>query len=222
MKKQIKRLVILLKNKNKRIKIDKGSNIGILSFFEGHNYIGRNTLFAGSIGYCSYIGSDACVSGKIGKYTSIAGKVNIVNGTHPSSVFVSTSPVFYSPKNCTGVSYSDKLRFSEFKYADEKNKYSVVIGNDVWIGYGATLMAGVTVGDGAIVAAGAVVTKDVPPYAIVGGVPAKVIKYRFDDEQIAFLEKLQWWDKPDDWIKEHADSFENIEYLKEGVEHEDM
>lgn len=73
------------------------------------------------------------------------------------------------------------------------NKHKIIIGNDVWIGANVVILRGVTVGDGAILAAGAVVTKDVPPYTIVGGVPAKVIKKRFDDEIIERLEKIQWW-----------------------------
>ncbi len=73
------------------------------------------------------------------------------------------------------------------------NKGDTVIGNDVWIGYGATLMPGVQVGDGAIVASQAVVTKPVPPYAVVGGNPAQIIRYRFDDATIEALLALQWW-----------------------------
>ena len=87
----------------------------------------------------------------------------------------------------------------------------------MWLGYGTKILEGVTVGDGAVVAAGAVVTKDVPPYAIVGGVPAKVIKYRFSEEDIEYLLKLRWWDKAEEWIKVHAEYFENIELLKEKV-----
>ena len=74
------------------------------------------------------------------------------------------------------------------------NKGDIVIGNDVWIGYEAVIMAGVHIGNGAIIAARAVVTKDIPPYTIVGGVPARLIRKRFDEEVIRELETLKWWD----------------------------
>lgn len=82
------------------------------------------------------------------------------------------------------------------------NKGDIVIGNDVWIGYEAVVMPGVTIGDGAIIGARAVVTKDVEPYAVVGGVPAKAIKKRFDDETIQKLLSLRWWDWPDGKVRE--------------------
>ena len=81
------------------------------------------------------------------------------------------------------------------------NKGDIVIGNDVWIGYEAVIMSGVTIGDGAIIGTRAVVTKDVPPYAIVGGVPAKIIRKRFDDKTIGTLLRLQWWNWPPEKIK---------------------
>ena len=83
------------------------------------------------------------------------------------------------------------------------NKGDIVIGNDVWIGYEAVIMAGVTIGDGAIIGTRALVTKDVPPYTIVGGIPAKVIRKRFPDETIATLLKIKWWDWPEEKIKRH-------------------
>lgn len=83
---------------------------------------------------------------------------------------------------------------------DYPNKGDLTIGNDVWIGYKATIMAGVTVGDGAIIATNATVIKDVPPYTIVGGNPAREIKRRFEDETIRKLLDLRWWDKPLEWI----------------------
>ena len=81
------------------------------------------------------------------------------------------------------------------------NKGDTIIGNDVWIGYEAIIMSGVQIGDGAIVGARAVVTKDVPPYTVVGGVPAKEIRKRYDEETIAKLQQIQWWDWPFDKIQ---------------------
>lgn len=90
------------------------------------------------------------------------------------------------------------------------NKGDIVIGNDVWIGYEAIIFAGVTIGDGAIIGTRAVVTKDVPPYTIVGGVPARPIKKRYNEETIAKLLKLKWWDWPEDIIAQ------NIQAIKSG------
>lgn len=83
------------------------------------------------------------------------------------------------------------------------NKGDIVIGNDVWIGYGAVIMAGVTIGDGAIIGARAVVTKDVPPYTVAGGIPAKPIKKRYPEETIAALSELKWWDWPEERIAQN-------------------
>jgi serine acetyltransferase len=95
-----------------------------------------------------------------------------------------------------------------------------MIGNDVWIGANVTILDGIRIGDGAIVATNALVTKNVPPYAILGGVPAKQLKKRFTDEQIGFLLKLKWWDKREEWISEHAKYFNSIDELKHIVENE--
>ncbi len=102
------------------------------------------------------------------------------------------------------------------------NKGDIVLGNDVWIGFEAVILAGVTIGDGAIVGARAVVTKDVPPYTIVGGVPAKPIRKRFSQEVITRLEKLRWWDWPENRIRQniHAIQAGNLEQLEEfAVQH---
>ncbi|MCD8356469.1 MAG: CatB-related O-acetyltransferase [Clostridia bacterium] len=96
------------------------------------------------------------------------------------------------------------------------NRGNIVIGNDVWIGYEAVILSGVTVGDGAIIGSCAVVTKDVPPYTIVGGVPAKPIRKRFSDETIAHLMDLQWWNWSYDKIAQNIESIQsgNIEALQ--------
>ena len=89
------------------------------------------------------------------------------------------------------------------------NKGDIVIGNDVWIGYEAVVMAGVHIGDGAIIASRAVVTKDVPPYTIVGGTPAQEIRKRFDESTIAQLQELQWWDWPEKRIQANLDAIQS-------------
>lgn len=89
------------------------------------------------------------------------------------------------------------------------NKGDIIIGNDVWIGYEAIILAGVTIGDGAIIGARAVVTKDVAPYTIVGGVPAKPIKKRYSDEEISALLQMQWWNWPKDKIKQNIDAIQS-------------
>lgn len=89
------------------------------------------------------------------------------------------------------------------------NKGDIVIGSDVWIGYEAIVMQGVTIGDGAVIGARALVTRDVPPYTIVGGVPAKEIRKRFSPETIAALTELKWWDWPYDKIKENLQAIQN-------------
>ena len=96
------------------------------------------------------------------------------------------------------------------------HKGDIVIGNDVWIGYEAVVMAGVTIGDGAIIGTRAVVTKDVPPYMIVGGIPARPIKKRFSEETIEKLLDLQWWDWPRDKLAENMEAIKNgcIEQIK--------
>lgn len=96
------------------------------------------------------------------------------------------------------------------------NKGDIVIGNDVWIGFEAVILSGVTIGDGAIIGTRAVVTKDVPPYTIVGGIPAKQIRKRFSDDVISELLKLQWWNWSENRVKQNIDSIQSgrIEDLK--------
>ena len=193
-------------------RFSRGSYISIDSCLEGHNFLDRNSkLISSKLGYGSYIGHDSeFVHGSVGKYTCIGPRVTVIFGNHPTSTFVSIHPAFYSLKRQIGITYVDRQKFEEYKYVSASNHDFVVIGNDVWIGSDVKLMSGIRVGNGAVVASGAVVTSDVPPYAIVGGVPAKVIKYRFTEEEIKYLETLKWWDKGEEWIRQHSILFENI------------
>lgn len=210
----------------KQIKIQKGCNIGYSSAFEGANYMGKGSVFSGVMGYGSYIGDRSNINGRIGRYASIAGNVNVVNGFHPTDTYVAMHPSFYSDTCSVRIPPRGKTDFVEHRYADPKKKHAVIIGNDVWIGQGASLIAGVTIGDGAVVAAGAVVTKDVPPYTVVGGVPAKPIKKRFSDEQIEKLLAFRWWDQPQNWIMANRERFDTIEdflkLIKEDSDHEGL
>ena len=140
----------------------------------------------------------------IGSFCSIAPEVLIGLGRHPSKTFVSTYPAFFSIDNSgCRVSFTQQQVFQEL--------LPVYIGHDVWIGARVIINDGVKIGDGAIVGAGSVVTKDVEPYSIVGGVPAKHIRYRFTGQQIELLLSIRWWEKDIGWIKERVHLFEDIE-----------
>ena len=124
---------------------------------------------------------------KIGKFCSIAcgAKFLFTSGNHAmQSLSTYPFPIFFEEWNLDARDICSAW----------DNKGDIIIGSDVWIGYEAVIMAGVTIGDGAIIGTRAVVTKDVPPYTIVGGVPAKIIRKRFDDATIERLENLRWWD----------------------------
>ena len=138
---------------------------------------------------------------KIGKFCSIAcGAKFLFNSANHTMKSLSTYPfpIFFEE---WGLDVRDITSAWD-------NKGDIVIGNDVWIGYEAVIMAGVTIGDGAIIGTRAVVTKDVPPYTIVGGVPARQIRKRFSEDMIAYLLALKWWDWPIEKISE------NIEFIK--------
>ena len=185
--------------------VTKGRNVVIGMFSDLQNV---------DIGNFTYIAGRSKLSNvTIGSYTSIAKGLNAGLGSHPINRF-STSPVFHSIDNVFNKAYINKSNFDSSK---ETN-----IGNDVWIGVNVTLLDGVNVGDGCIIAAGSVVTKDVLPYSIVGGVPAELIKMRFNFETINILQNSCWWLKePDeviyilgDVIKLNLDDEKNIALLK--------
>lgn len=184
----------------------KNKHVSLLSFFDKKSIISplakinrfvvmRNS----SIGAFSFIGPNSKFNNvKVGKYSSISANVNAGLYSHPTN-FISTSPIFYRPYNGTGTKWVDKLLFDDDPSITD-------IGNDVWIGINVSLIGGVKIGDGAIIASHSVVTKDVPPYSIYGGVPAKLIRYRFESHIIDSLLKLRWWDMPSSILRIHAEN----------------
>lgn len=202
--------------KNKNVYIPISCTIGIGSVFEGYNRLGARTNFKGQLGLCSYVGEDCCIYGKVGRFCSISNNVKVLTGSHPAGTFVSSSPVFYAPSKQCGISFVNHFIYEQQLFADKK--YNVIIGNDVWVGYGATIMGGIRIGDGAIIASNATVIKDVPPYCIVGGVPAKVLRRRFSDQQIDTLLQYKWWDKPLEWIQNNANLFSDINTFIEKIQ----
>lgn len=206
-KNKVKRYIKFYQNKRKysNVKFDISVEIDSSSIFEGANSIGRNSIFKGIMGYGSYMGRNCDIDGKIGRFTSIAHDVQCNLGFHPyRSPYVSTSPMFFSLSKQNGYTFAQKQMFEEIKSP-------ISIGNDCWIGQRVFIVGGVRINDGAVVYAGAVVTKDVPPYAIVGGVPAKILGYRYSDEIINKLLDFKWWDKPIVWLKENYEYFSNLD-----------
>lgn len=153
------------------------------------------------IGKYSYVGVRSWViHADVGSFCSIANDVYIGLAKH-SLDYLSTSPIFTEKKNGTGYSWVDKSCFVSSE--------QTIIGNDVWIGYRAIIRGGVTIGNGAIVGAGAVVTKDVPAYAVIAGVPAKVIRYRYPQNMIEQLEKVKWWEFKENVLQKNISIFQH-------------
>lgn len=156
----------------------------------------------------SYVGRDNVVAcADIGKFTCLGPEVIVGLPNHPSRGFISAHPAFYSTARQAQVAFAKEDLYEEFK--------RVIIGHDVWIGTRSIIMGGVRVGNGAIIGAGAIVTKDVPAYAVVAGVPAKVVRYRFEADQIAKLEEIQWWNRDVSWLRQNVDQFHQVdEFLR--------
>ena len=155
-------------------------------------------FYRGKLGKYSYIGENSFVNNTmIGNFTSIASNCYIGGAFHPVN-WVSTSPVFHKWENVL------KKNFARHEFEIFQN---TTIGNDVWIGYDVKIKAGVNIQDGAVIGMGSVVTKDIGPYEIWAGNPARMIRKRFDDGTINELMNVKWWNWEDDKIETFADDF---------------
>lgn len=215
MKRLVKRILnstirVYIQVKNPSVRLT-NAIIDIDTKFEGKNRIGRNTKFKGEIGYGSYIGERCNISAEVGRFCAIGSNVKTLSATHPLYEGVSIHPMFYSLGKQNGDTYVTEQKFKEYIFWDEKKRIDIKIGNDVWIGDGVTIMGGISIGDGAVVATNATVTKDVLPYTIVAGVPAREINRRFSEEIINKLQRIQWWKKDLKWIEKNASKFMNVE-----------
>lgn len=201
--------------KKKSLKLDNTCEIKHVSFGNYVTVRAHAKIYGSSLNDCSYVNKYTYISrATIGKFCSIAQDVKVgLGGTHPTRDFISTHPAFYSNNREIQICFAKADIFEQYK--------QTIVGNDVWIGSNALIVDGLKIGNGAIVAVGSVVTNDVPDFAIVGGVPAKIIRYRFNPEEIEMINKSEWWNWSLEILEKYYSSFLNINDFKKLLERND-
>lgn len=194
--------IIFHKFKHKKCKISFSAKVSLdTAIGTGVKILDHSKLGSCKIGNYTYIGSSCSFERTtIGSFCSIGPEVICGMGSHPLD-FISTYPGFYSKDASGAESLGTTFHFEE--------KKSVQIGSDVWIGARAIIMGGVKIGVGSVIAAGAIVTKDVPDFAIVAGVPATVKKYRFKPDIISQISQSKWWNLPIEQLKQASQYSDN-------------
>ncbi len=182
--------------------------VSIFSLIDNVSYVSNKAkihrgakVFNSKIGRYTYLtkGSES-VFAEIGNFCSI-GHYSKIGLAHHDLKKLSTSPIFLEKINATGSTWNNHTTHYPYK--------KVIIENDVWIGSRALLIGGIKISNGAVIAAGSIVTKDVPPYAVVAGVPARIVKYRFKKSLINNLLSIQWWNLPEQLLRENLELFNN-------------
>ncbi|HOI41343.1 MAG TPA: CatB-related O-acetyltransferase [Elusimicrobiales bacterium] len=183
-----------------------GAQIDPDSVFGRYNVVFPGAkVYGSSLGDHTFIQRDAAITNAdVGKFCSIAPGVGLGLGQHPAG-YVSTHPACYSVSQPIARTYGKTDQFDALRRTK--------VGHDVWIGQNALIMDGVNIGTGAIIAAGAVVTSDVPDYAIAAGIPARILKYRFPEDVRARLLATRWWDNDDAWFEKHFELLTSPERL---------
>ena len=191
------------KYRGRNIHIEYMAELNRVRFSRNNKVYKYSRLRDVTLGKFSYVSRGTQVyAATVGSFSCIGPETIIGPGEHPVKGYVSSHPVFYSSLAQAGITFTDQDFVEEIPHT--------VIGNNVWIGARCVIRAGVHIGDGAIIAAGAVVTKDVEPYTICGGVPAKIIRRRFEPHEEQSIIESKWWEWGDDELAKNAHWFRNL------------